>query len=163
MAWIGLGAWAGAQTTAFHLSSPAFAPGKPLPAKYALAHENLSPELRLSGIPARTKSLALIVDDPDAPSGLFTHWVVWNLSPDTVKIAEGSLPIDAQQGRNSHGDAYYDGPSPPSGTHRYFFHLYALDTYLSVPAGAKRDRLEKAMQGHVVAETETMGTYAAGL
>jgi Raf kinase inhibitor-like YbhB/YbcL family protein len=160
MIWAGLG-WADAQT-AFHLSSPAFAQGKSIPLRYARASGNLSPPLRIQGVPATAKSLALIVDDPDAPSGLFTHWLVWNLEPTTTSISEGELPIEAQRGKNSFGDSYYDGPAPPSGTHRYIFHLYALDTFLSVPPTSKRDRLEKAMKGHVVAETQLMGTYSAG-
>ncbi len=161
LAWTGLGGWAAAQST-LHLSSPAFSQGKALPSKYAKGHENLSPPLKIEGVPSQAKALALIVDDPDAPSGLFTHWLVWNMDPGTTALAEGALPIEAQRGKNSYGDTFYDGPQPPSGTHRYIFHLYALDTYLSVPPGSKRDRLEKAMKGHIVGQAELMGTYTAG-
>jgi Raf kinase inhibitor-like YbhB/YbcL family protein len=146
----------------FSVTAPAFAPGQPIPAKYALAGgSNRSPELKVEGAPDKTRSLVLIVDDPDAPSGLWTHWLVWNLPADLRAIAEDKLPEGARQGKNSFGDVRYDGPSPPSGTHRYFFHLYALDTTLSLPSGAGRDALEAAMAGHVVGTAETYGTYSA--
>jgi Raf kinase inhibitor-like YbhB/YbcL family protein len=144
-----------------NISAPAFAPGKPIPAKYASKGQNISPELRLGNLPANARSLVLIVDDPDAPMGLWTHWLVWNLSPQTTSIPEGKLPPDAVEGKNSSGHVRYDGPAPPSGTHRYFFHLYALDTALSLPAGTGRAALEEAMKGHVVGTGETSGVYSA--
>jgi Raf kinase inhibitor-like YbhB/YbcL family protein len=158
----GLGGCAVAAPGALQLTSPAFKEGKPLPDKYARSHQNVSPPLRIQGVPATAKSLAIIMEDPDAPSQPFTHWLVWNMNPDTASLDEGALPIEAQRGKNSFGDTYYDGPAPPSGTHRYILHLYALDTFLSAPVGAKRDRIEKAMKGHIVAETALMGTYSAG-
>jgi Raf kinase inhibitor-like YbhB/YbcL family protein len=161
LGWALAGGWALAQAP-FALASPAFAAGQALPSRYARTHENISPALEIRGVSAQAKSLALIVDDPDAPVGLFTHWLVWNISPDTTLIAEGAPPPGSRQGKNSEGDAAYDGPSPPSGTHRYFFHLYALDAPLPTAAGADRGALEAAMRGHVVAETQLMGTYAAG-
>ena len=144
-----------------NISAPAFAPGKPIPARYAYKGQNISPELRIGNVPENAKSLVLIVDDPDSPSGLWTHWLVWNLSPTTTIIPEGKLPMGAREGKNSFGHVRYDGPAPPSGTHRYFFHLSALDTTLSLPAGSSRDALVEAMQGHVVAYGLTIGVYSA--
>jgi Raf kinase inhibitor-like YbhB/YbcL family protein len=159
--WALLGGWAAAQS-ALQLSSPAFAPGRPLPETCGRAHGNISPELHIAGVPAGAKSLALIVDDPDAPSGLWTHWLLWNLPPATAAIPEGAAPPGFVPGKNSFGGVAYDGPQPPSGTHRYFFHLFALDTLLDTPPGANRATLLAAMQGHVVAKTEIFGTYSAG-
>ena len=143
------------------ISAPAFAKGNPIPAQYAYKHENISPELRIANVPANARSLVLIVDDPDSPSGLWTHWLVWNVPPTTTDILEGKLPSGAIQGKNSFGHVCYDGPAPPSGTHRYFFHLYALDAALSLPGRSNRAALEKAMTGHVISEGETMGLYSA--
>ena len=144
------------------VSSPAFAAGQQMPPRFARVHDNISPPLAISGAPAGTKMLALIVDDPDAPSGLFTHWVIWNLPPDTASLSEGGLPAGAAQGRNSFGDTHYDGPAPPNGRHRYFFHLYALDGALNLPAGASRQALLAAMKGHILARAEMFGTFATG-
>jgi Raf kinase inhibitor-like YbhB/YbcL family protein len=145
----------------FIISAPAFALGKPIPARYAHKGQNISPELRIENVPSNALSLVLIVDDPDAPMGLWTHWLVWNLPPDTTDIPEGKLPSAAREGKNSSGHVHYDGPAPPSGTHRYFFHLYALDTTLSLPTGSSRVALEQAMNGHVVGTGETFGVYSA--
>jgi len=144
-----------------NISSPAFAVGKPMPAKFAYKGPNISPPLHISSVPANAKSLALVVDDPDAPMGLWTHWLVWNLPATTSDIAEGAVPSGALQGMNSFGNAHYGGPAPPSGTHRYFFHLYALDTMLSLSSGSTRDALLAVMKGHVVGTGETFGTYSA--
>ncbi len=145
----------------FSVTASAFAQGKPMPAHFALAGDNRSPELKVENVPDKARTLVLIVDDPDAPSGVWTHWLVWNLPADTQTIAEGSLPDAAREGTNSFGHVRYDGPSPPSGTHRYFFRLYALDTTLSLTTGSSREALEAAMDGHVVGITETFGTYSA--
>src|ERR1019366_5496293 len=99
-----------------NISTPAFAQGKSIPAKYAYKGQNISPELRIGNVPANTRSMVLIVDDPDAPSGLWTHWLVWNLPADTTSIPEGKLPSGAIQGKNSFGRVRYDGPAPPRGT-----------------------------------------------
>ena len=133
----------------------------PIPIKYGFHGQNISPELRIANVPANAKSLVLIVDDPDSPSGLWTHWLVCNLPPNTTDIPEGKLPPGAMQGKNSFGNVRYDGPAPPMGTHRYFFHLYALDTTLSLPAGSSRDALVEAMKGHVVGYGQTIGIYSA--
>jgi hypothetical protein len=143
------------------ISAPAFAPGKSIPARYAYKGQNISPELRIGNIPANARSLVLIVDDPDAPAGLWTHWLVWNLPATTTSIPEGKLLPDAVQGKNSFGHVCCDGPAPPSGTHRYFFHLYALNTRLSLPEGSSRAALEEAMNGHIVGSGETFGVYSA--
>ena len=143
------------------ISAPAFGEGKPIPARYSYKHKNISPELRLANVPAGARSLVLIVDDPDSPSGLWTHWLVWNLSPKTTLLPEGKLPSDAIQGKNSFGHDCYDGPAPPSGTHHYFFHLYALDALLNLPGGSDREALDKVMIGHVIGQGVTMGLYSA--
>jgi Raf kinase inhibitor-like YbhB/YbcL family protein len=142
-----------------------FLDGGPIPPKYARTHENISPPLAFTVAVSgqnRIKSFALIVDDPDAPGGLFTHWLVWNIPPDDSDLPEGSVPPGAVQGKNSFGDAHYDGPQPPNGKHRYFFHLYGLDTTLSLPEGADRGALEAAMRGHVLTKGQIFGTFATG-
>ena len=144
------------------ISSPAFANGQPIPAKYARKHQNLSPTLRIKGVPEGTKSLALIVDDPDAPGGLFTHWLVWNISPQHTLFLEGRPPRGVEVGTNNLGDTKYDGPFPPAGTHHYIFHLYALDATLSLPAGSARAALAAAIKGHTLADAKLTGTYQAG-
>ena len=144
-----------------NISAPAFAEGKSIPAQYAFKSQNISPELHVGNVPANARSLVLIVDDPDSPSGLWTHWLVWNLPPNTTDIPDGKLPLGAVEGRNSFGNVRYDGPAPPNGTHRYFFRLYALDTTLSLPAGSDRADLEQGMNGHIVAKGETYGVYSA--
>ena len=142
------------------LNTTAFTDGGPIPKKYARDGANVNPPLHLDDIPDRAKSLALIVDDPDAPSGTFNHWLVYNLDPKTHDIKENSVPVIATQGRNDYGETEYGGPQPPWGEHRYFFKAFALDTVLDVPRGAKRQELEKAMQGHVLDEATLMGRYA---
>ncbi len=142
------------------VSSPAFADGEPIPVRYTADGEDLSPPLAIAGLPPGVESLALICDDPDAPSGTWVHWVVWNLPPDTGLVAEGELPAGSVEGRNSWGRTDYGGPSPPSGTHRYFFKVFALDRVLELPGTTDAARLERAMRGHVVASAELMGTYA---
>ena len=106
----------------------------------------MSPELRIQDAPAEAKSLALIVDDPDAPVGLVTHWLVWNIDPKTTEIAEGSAPSGAVQGKNYYGEIGYHGPDPPSGTHRYYIKIFALDRILDLKPGAKRKELDAAMK-----------------
>ena len=148
------------------LTSPAFAYGQPIPKQFTGDGENLSPQLDWTGVPDSTKGFALICSDPDAPSGTFIHWVMFNIPGISRGLAAGvprasTGPDDAIQGRNSFGGFGYDGPKPPPGKpHRYFFKLYALDatitpTYRTVTA----DLLEKDMAGHVLATAELMGTY----
>src|SRR5438876_9788033 len=119
------------------ISSSAFQEGGNIPSKFTCDGTDANPPLRFEGAPAETKSLVLIVDDPDAPSGLFTHWLIWNISSQTTTIAEGSTPKGVQ-GTNDFGKSGYGGPCPPSGTHRYYFKIFALDRELDLPFGAKR-------------------------
>ena len=141
------------------ITSSAFQEGGNIPSKFTCDGGDSSPPLQIAEIPSGAKSLALVVDDPDAPSGLFTHWIVWNISPQTNAIAEGSA-LKGVQGTNDFGKSDYGGPCPPSGTHRYYFKIFALDRELDVPAGTKRSQLDAAMKGHVVAQGELMGRYS---
>ena len=142
------------------ISSPAFQEGGTIPEKFSKNGQNANPELRIEGAPAEAKSLALIVDDPDAPVGLFTHWLVWNIDPKTAEIAENSVPKGGVQGTNDFPGQRYDGPQPPSGTHRYYFKIFALDRTLDLKAGAKRREVDAAMRGHIIAQGELMGRYS---
>jgi Raf kinase inhibitor-like YbhB/YbcL family protein len=141
-----------------------FEDGQEIPAKYTCDGENVSPEITWSGVPESARSLALIMDDPDAPHGVFVHWLIWNIPAGENALTDG-IGIAAErssggsQGRNGFANLGYGGPCPPSGTHRYFFYLYALDTVLDLAPGATREELERAMQGHIVAEAETMCRY----
>jgi Raf kinase inhibitor-like YbhB/YbcL family protein len=146
------------------VTSPAFNEGESIPALYTCTGDDLSPELAWSGAPENTRSFALIMDDPDAPGRTWVHWVVYNLPGDTAGLPQGvasdnDLPGDAMQGRNSWRRNDYGGPCPPSGTHRYFFKLYALDTSLDLDPGASKEDVLGAMEGHVLAEGQLMGTY----
>jgi Raf kinase inhibitor-like YbhB/YbcL family protein len=141
------------------ITSSAFQEGATIPSKFTCDGADASPPLQIADIPSGAKSLALIVDDPDAPSGLFTHWMVWNLSPQTSTVAEGSAPKGVQ-GTSDFGKSGYGGPCPPSGTHRYYFKIFALDRELDLSSGAKRAQLDAAMKGHVVAQSELMGRYS---
>jgi len=141
------------------ITSSAFQQGANIPSKFTCDGANTNPPLQISDVPPEAKSLVLIVDDPDAPSGLFTHWAVWNTSPQTNTIAEGSTPKGVQ-GTNDFGRSGYGGPCPPSGMHRYYFKIFALDRELDLPFGAKRSQLDAAMKGHVIAQGELMGRYS---
>jgi Raf kinase inhibitor-like YbhB/YbcL family protein len=141
------------------MTSSAFQEGANIPSKFTCDGADTSPPLQIADIPSGAKSLALIVDDPDAPSGLFTHWIVWNMTPQTSAIGEGSTP-NGVQGTNDFGKSGYGGPCPPSGTHRYYFKIFALDRELNLPFGAKRGQLDAAMKSHVVAQGELMGRYS---
>jgi len=145
---------------ALSISSPAFEHGRPVPPQFTADGDDVSPELRIDGLSEATASLALIMDDPDAPMGTWVHWVVWNIPANTVVIEEGSEPGGSAGGHNSWGRTGYGGPAPPSGTHRYFFKLFALDTVLDLPPTADKAALEDAMEGHILDSTELMGTYA---
>ena len=156
---------------AFTLFSKAFSNGSPIPSIYSRCDgKDISPPLEWSGVPDGTKSLALIVDDPDAPNPaapkmVWVHWVLYNMPPTTNSLAEGiaSLPTGTLQANNDWKVMGYGGPSPPIGVHRYFFKLYALDTILpNMGASANKASLVKAMEGHVIGETELVGTYKKG-
>ncbi len=146
-------------TEALRISSSAFENNGGIPAKFTCDGRDINPPLAIAGVPASAKSLALIVDDPDAPSGMWVHWVVWNIDPKAAEIAENSVPKGAVQGINDFRKHAYGGPCPPSGTHRYFFKLYALDTQLSLGTNAGKKDLEKAMQGHIISQAQIIGTY----
>ena len=141
------------------LGSPAFVDNGAIPAQYTCDGRDVNPPLLIENVPAAARSLALIVDDPDAPAGMWVHWVVWNIDPKSVEIGENSVPPGAAQGKNDWRRNSYGGPCPPSGAHRYFFKLYALDTSLSLGAGTTKADLEKAMQGHVIAQAQLIGIY----
>ncbi len=141
------------------ISSTAFRHNEIIPAKHTCDGADVNPSLAVEGVPDNAKSLALIVDDPDAPRGTWVHWVVWNIDAKTKEIAEGSVPKGAQQGMNDFRKLDYGGPCPPSGTHRYFFKVYALDTLLNLGKGAIKADLEKSMKGHILAQGEIIGLY----
>lgn len=142
------------------LSSSAFRFGESLPDRFAREEGNLSPPLTFLDVPEPAESLALIMDDPDAPRGVFTHWVLFNLEPNVGVLLENHVSSGIP-GRNDWGEVAYGGPRPPSGTHRYFFHAFALDRRLDLPRGATRRELEAAMEGHILAKAELMGRYTA--
>jgi len=142
------------------ITSPAFQSGADIPAKFTCNGANISPELQISGVVSDAKSLVLIVDDPDAPRGLFTHWIAWNIDPKTTRVGENSAPAGAVQGTNDFGKGNYGGPCPPSGTHRYFFKIFALDTKLDLKPSVRRAELDAAMRGHVLAQGELMARYS---
>ena len=141
---------------AMKLTSPAFENNKSIPARFTCEGEDINPALTIEGIPAGAKSLALIVDDPDAPVGTWVHWVVFDI-PLSGSIGENSVP--GKQGINDFRRKDYGGPCPPSGTHRYFFKIYALDRELALPEGISKQGLEKAMQGHILDKAELIGLY----
>ncbi len=138
------------------ITSPEFKHNELIPKKFTCDGSDINPQLLIENIPSGTKSLALIMDDPDAPMGTWVHWVVFDI-PVTSKIAEGSNP--GKQGKNTAGDFNYGGPCPPGGAHRYFFKSYALDTKLNLPEGITKQKLEEAMQGHILAQAELIGLY----
>lgn len=171
-----VGSMAGTQTrgimpenkTALTLTSSAFEQGGSIPSKYTCEGDDLSPPLAWSGAPNGTKTLALIVDDPDAPDPakpqrVYVHWILHNIPSATTSLGENAtksgLPSGAIQGKNDFGHQNYGGPCPPIGRHRYFFKLYALDTDLKNLATPTKPELLKAMEGHILAQTELMGTY----
>jgi Raf kinase inhibitor-like YbhB/YbcL family protein len=150
------------------LTSSSFQPEGNIPAQFTCEGQDISPELSWKNPPLRTKSFALIVHDPDAPrSGGFTHWVVYNIPAKVSHIPQGASKEDSLegggiQGRNDGGRTGYMGPCPPSGTHRYYFYLYALDTELNLQPGATKEDLEKAMKGHLLDKAELIGRYKKG-
>lgn len=142
------------------VTSLAFQHNQTIPRRYTCEGEDKSPPLSIAEAPEGTKSFALIVDDPDAPVGLWVHWLVWNISPDKTVIAEGETASGALQGLNDFRKTDYGGPCPPPGKpHRYFFKVFALDDMLDLPAGSSKDQLESAMQGHILAQGELIGLY----
>ena len=145
----------------FSLTSTVFAKNQPIPAQYTCKGQNTRPPLSINKVPADAKSLTLIMRDPDAPSGEWTHWLVWNISPSTTEIDEKAFLPGAIEGTTSFGKPGYGGPCPPagSGVHHYIFDIYALDGILDLPTSADRNQLEKALQGHVIGKAELVGTF----
>ena len=146
------------------LTSTAFGEGQPIPRQYTCDGINISPPLEWSGVPKATKTIAIVCDDPDAPGGTWVHWVLYNLPAENIGLVENlpateSLKAGGFQGTNDFGKIGYGGPCPPSGTHRYFFRVYALDSELPLKGGATKAELLKAMDDHVVLQGHLMGTY----
>jgi len=151
------------------LTSAAFQDEGMIPRTYTCDGSDQSPPLEWSGVPEKARSLALICDDPDAPGGTWSHWVIYNMAPQARMLGEGLAPteqlklegdLSARQGKNDFGKIGYGGPCPPRGTHRYFFRLYALETELDPGAGATRSTVLRAMDGHIIAEGRLMGKYS---
>ena len=151
--------------SALQVTSTAFKEGQSIPRQYTCDGVNISPPLEWNGTPKSAKTIGIIADDPDAPSGTWVHWVVYNLPAENIGLVE-NLPLTEDlkaggfQGKNDFQKIGYGGPCPPSGTHRYFFKVYALDNELPLKAGATKAEVEKAMQGHIVAQGQLMGTYS---
>ncbi len=141
------------------VTSSAFSDGNAMPSRYSCDGDDINPPLSFAGVPAEAESLALVVDDPDAPVGTWVHWVLWNIPPHTREIGENSVPAGVRQGLNDWKRNDYGGPCPPSGSHRYVFKLYALDSRLDLPAATTKKALEKAMEGHILATGELIGRY----
>ena len=148
-----------------NVTSSAFENEAMIPPRYTADGEDVSPPLSWEGLPEGTQSIAIISDDPDAPMGTWVHWLIWNIPPDQTGIpenipAEQTLSNGAVQGQTSFNSVGYGGPAPPSGTHRYYFKVYALDTMLKLTSKAKKQDLEKAMKGHILAQGQVMGRYS---
>ena len=139
------------------IKSPAFATGETIPNRFTCDGENINPELELDNLPPETRSLAVIVDDPDAPTGNWTHWLVWDIAPGN-SIEENSEA--GTMGINDFRTTIYQGPCPPIGTHRYYFRVYALDKMLGLPVGSTREEMLKAMEYHIIGSGELMGLYS---
>lgn len=150
------------QAQHLEIISPVFRDGSPIPAQYTCKGQNVNPPLNIFNVPKNTQSLTLIMHDPDAPSGDFLHWLVWDIPPSTESISVNSVPIGAVQGLNGRSDSGYMGPCPPQGTgvHRYLFDFYALDTTLNLPAGSKIEDVIKSQKGHVLDHAALTGTYS---
>jgi Raf kinase inhibitor-like YbhB/YbcL family protein len=141
------------------ITSSVFNQGETIPSKYTCDRENINPPLEISDVPSNAQSLALIMDDPDAPAGTFTHWIVWNVNPDVKVIKENGIPEGGEEGMSGFGKKGYGGPCPHSGTHRYFFRIYALDTKLDLSSDTDKAGLEKAMENHILTQAELFGLY----
>lgn len=152
------------EKSGLRLISQAFRDGGMIPPQYTCRGHNVNPPLNILGKPDDARSLAVIMHDPDAVSGDFTHWLMWDIPTTTDVIAANSVPVGAQQGQNDSGSSQYLGPCPPagSGTHRYLFELYALDTNISLQAGSRRQEVEKAIQPHVIDKSVLTGLFPAG-
>lgn len=141
------------------IKSPAFENEGRIPEKYTCDGANISPPLWIRGVPEDAESLVLILDDPDAPGGVFDHWILWNVSPGIEELEEGQAP-DSVKGENDFGKLEYGGPCPPSGTHHYRFKLYALDSQLDLPEGSSKGDVEEAMEGKLIGQAKLVGLYS---
>lgn len=141
------------------LLSSAFENNQKIPSKYTCDGENVNPPLIITDVPKNAESLVLIVDDPDAPMGMWNHWIVFNIDPSIKEISENSVPNGGIEVENSGQRAYYEGPCPPQGTHRYFFKLYALDIKLTLDRNITKDAVENAIKNHVLDKAELIGVY----
>lgn len=130
-----------------------------IPSVYTCDGEDLAPVLEIANVPLAAKELVLIADDPDAPMGTWVHWVLYNVPPETTRLDNTNLPEGAKQGMTDFGRVGWGGPCPPSGVHRYFFKLYAIDKNLDLPSGSTKYQVEKAIEGHVIEKTELVGLY----
>jgi Raf kinase inhibitor-like YbhB/YbcL family protein len=142
-----------------NISSDAFAHNGKIPEKYSCEGDNINPPLTIGETPEETQSVVLIMDDPDAPNGVFTHWVMWNILP-YEDIEEDDAPGD--EGKNGRGETGYTGPCPPSGIHRYYFKVYALDIILDLKKDSDKQTVVEAMHGHILASGELIGLYSKG-
>lgn len=149
-----------ANNSTLTVTSPSFKQNEMIPSKFTCEGANINPELLIGDIPASAKSLALIMDDPDAPNGTFDHWIIWNIPVEDKKIKENHSP--GTEGKNGRGESKYTGPCPPSGTHHYHFKIYALSKKLELKSGSTKQELENAMKGHVLATGELIGLYKKG-
>jgi len=150
-----------AMAPTIEVTSPAFPPEGSIPPLYTCDGDDISPPLTWTGVPPGAASLALVIDDPDAPAGTFTHWLAWNISPDTEGLPEGAPGEEdgIVQGTNDLGTIGYAGPCPPAGVHRYRFRIFALDDVPAITRGAGRGEVDLAMEGHIIAWGELQGTY----
>jgi len=144
------------------LTSPAFEQNQPIPVKHTCDGANHHPPLNFSQVPEEAQSLALVVEDPDAPTKVFTHWLIYDIPPSIQHIPEHEVPLSGTVGVNDFGTRGYRGPCPPSGTHHYVFKLFALDTGLALPEGTRKEDVLAKMKGHVIATAELVGTYTRG-
>ena len=142
------------------LTSTAFEQNQPIPARYTCDGVNHNPPLTFSQVPQEAHSLVLVVEDPDAPRKVFTHWLVYTIPPSTQHIREHEVPPQSKQGMTDFGTRGYGGPCPPSGTHRYVFQLFALDITLALPEGTRKEEVLAKMKGHVIVKAELVGTYS---
>lgn len=142
------------------ITSPAFGNNQRLPARYTCNGEGINPPLKFSGVPPETQSLVLIADDPDAVSGTWVHWIIYNIDPSVREVSENSVPASGIQGSNSSGKPNYGSPCPPSGTHRYFFKLYALNKTLTIQGEANMETIQNAMKNSIISQAELIGLYS---
>ena len=147
-------------TSNMKITIDSFKNGENIPAKYSCDGDNINPEIKITEIPQEAQSLVLIMDDPDAPMGLFTHWIVFNIpASSNVVINENSVPQNSVLGLNSASQTSYVGPCPPTGTHRYYFKVFALDSLLNLQEGAKREEIEREMTSHIIDQAQYLGLY----